>query len=256
MATRPRLQSEADIYHVFSRGTGGHILFEDNADRLTLLEMLSQELDRYNCELYAFCLMGNHFHLVLHPKTERLHQFMGTFQSRYAKYFNRRHDRQGHLFQGRYGSTAIMSDEHLMTVVRYVHLNPIEEKLSCSCEYRWSSYREYLRDEPDGHASRGNRIVNTRFVLSVFGGQQAFRTFHEHGIVEKQRNTSFAQCSLEDVEAVERIKLALGTDVFKIIASTDKRERNRLLRKMKQLGFSCNRIARLTGLGKSIVRRA
>ena len=248
MPQAPRKRSESEIYHVFSRGVGGHILFEDDEDKQRFLTLLQAAAKEYGAELYAYCLMGNHFHVLIKKELEQLSQLIGVFQGRYAKYFNARHERFGHLFQGRFGSKPVVSDEQLMTVVRYIHLNPAEDGLSDSCEYPWSSYAEYLGMP---------KLVSTDFVLGVFGGVERFASFHEHGLLAIKDGAGIGDGgSIEDIEAVKQIKQALGEDVLARASVADREERDSLLRDMKRLGYGNSRIARITGLGISIVRRA
>ena len=248
MPQAPRKRSESEIYHVYSRGVGGHILFEDDEDKQTFMATLQAILKDYEAELYAYCLMGNHFHLLVKKNLDQLSLLVGTLQSRYAKHFNARHERYGHLFQGRFGSKPIVSDEQLMTVVRYIHLNPVEDGLSDTCVYPWSSYSEYLGSP---------KVVSPGFVLELFGGVERFKLFHEHGQLEIMQGTDVSERrSIEDIAALERIKRALGDDVLVRICAASRGERDSLLREMKQLGYGNSRIARLTGLGISIVRRA
>ena len=228
-------------------------MFEDIADRMRFMKLLKDESDDYLCEIIAYCLMSNHYHLIVRKRLEVLNRAIGTLQSRYTRYFNARHIRYGHLFQGRFGSKAIHSDEHLLTVVRYIHLNPVEEGLSITCDYPWSSYREYL-DKPT--------LVSPDLVLGILGGKEEFRAFHEHPVEEMTRYSASGlrqmpiALNLEDAEAIARIKASLGNDIFDRIRHSNKRTRDELLRCIKQMGFTDTRIARITGLGYSIVRRA
>jgi REP element-mobilizing transposase RayT len=151
MARKLRVQYPGAIYHVINRGDRREPIFKDDQDRRRFLETLGEACDKTNWQVHAYCLMGNHFHLVVEtPKANLvagMKWFLGTDTSR----FNRRHKLFGHLFSGRYQSLIVdgSGDGYLRTVCDYVHLNPIRAKLLPPEEplqaYRWSSYPEYLK---------------------------------------------------------------------------------------------------------------
>lgn len=135
MGYRRRRQCESQIYHVMARGVGRMLLFEDDADRSRYLSFLDDALSRHDLDVLAWCLMDNHIHLLVRGQLERVAKVMQLAGRSYALYFNRRHDHVGHLFQGRYASKPIEGNEHLLTVVRYIHQNPIESGASENCHY-------------------------------------------------------------------------------------------------------------------------
>ena len=169
MDRKNRQLSESNIYHVVVRGVGRQLIFEDDKDRQEYMQMLLSDARKRNGLILAWCLMGNHVHLLLQLDMEQIAQVMRRVGSGYARYFNKRHDRVGHLFQGRFGSTPISTDEQLMAVVRYIHRNPDEGGVSTYESYPWSSYREYL-----GQAV----TVDTKLVLGTFGSIEQFKMFH------------------------------------------------------------------------------
>ena len=140
MPRAPRKQSESGFYHIYSRGSGRQIIYEDADDRFEFLRCLSTALGRSDAVLYAYCLMGNHYHMVVKSNFEALSDFAHDLNCPYANYFNKRHVRTGHLFEGRFSSQPIAGDEHFLTAVRYVHRNPVEANIAPTCEYDWSSF--------------------------------------------------------------------------------------------------------------------
>jgi REP element-mobilizing transposase RayT len=151
MARKLRLEYEGAIYHVMNRGDRREPIFKDDRDREIFLETLFQAAQKTGWLIHAYCLMNNHFHLVLETPNANLVAGMKWFLGTYTGRFNRRHKLFGHLFCGRYKSLIVdgSGDGYLRTVCDYVHLNPVRAKLlrpeQKLAHFRWSSYREYLR---------------------------------------------------------------------------------------------------------------
>jgi REP element-mobilizing transposase RayT len=151
MARKLRVQYPGAIYHVMNRGDRREPIFKDDQDHRRFLETLGEACDKTSWQVHAYCLMGNHFHLVVETPKANLVAGMKWFLGTYTSRFNRRHKLFGHLFSGRYKSLIVdgSGDGYLRTVCDYVHLNPIRAKLLPPEEplrtYRWSSYPEYLK---------------------------------------------------------------------------------------------------------------
>lgn len=150
MARKLRLEYEGAIYHVMSRGDRREPIFKDDADRKRFLETLAECCGKTDWQVHAFCLMPNHFHLVVETPKANLVAGMKWFLGTYTGRFNRRHKFFGHLFSGRYKSLIVdgSGNGYLRTVCDYVHLNPVRAKLLAPGQllrsYRWSSYPWYL----------------------------------------------------------------------------------------------------------------
>lgn len=147
-----RIVSRTEIYHVMARGNGRQLIFIDELDHHYFLKLLREIKSEFGSELYAYCLMGNHYHLLI--KETNLSEFCKRLNQTYAHYFNARKETVGHVFQGRYKSFPVEDEDYLLSVLRYIHNNPVKAKL-CSDpkDYRWSSYNDYL-DRP-GFADAG-----------------------------------------------------------------------------------------------------
>ena len=142
MPRRPRFQEPGAIYHVTSRGTEGRAIFLDDLDRELFLGELESVVQARSWMCPAYCLMTNHFHLLLQTPEPDLAVGMHALNSVHANYFNRRHNHVGHLFQSRYKSLGIERESHLLEASRYVVLNPVRAALCRRPGYwRWSSYR-------------------------------------------------------------------------------------------------------------------
>src|SRR2546427_553725 len=151
LARKLRVQYPGAIYHVMNRGDRREPIFKDDADRQRWVETLGECCAKTNWQMHAYCLISNHFHLLLETPKANLVAGMKWFLGTYTSRFNRRHKLFGHLFSGRYKSLIVdgSGDGYLRTVCDYVHLNPVRAKLLRPEEplqnYPWSSYPEYLK---------------------------------------------------------------------------------------------------------------
>lgn len=178
MARRPRLFAPGLLYHVLVRGNHKQKTFLSEGDYRAYLERLARYRKRYGVKVYAYCLMPNHVHLLLETSRVPLSRVMQGLQQSYTQYFNRAHQKVGHLFQGRYKAIICQKDEYLLQLVRYIHLNPVRSKLVKSPEeYRYSGHRSYLE-------GKGTEIVEPGPVLKLLGGSRAYRRFVLDGLAE------------------------------------------------------------------------
>ena len=238
-----RKPSKADIYHVVVRGVGRQIIFEDARDKKHFIEILEETLDKYNAALWAYCLMDNHVHLLLNVPFADLSTFMQKLQTNYARYFNKRHSREGTLFQGRFFSEPVQTDEQLAAVVRYIHYNPV--KAGGKLQNAWSSYKEYLGE--DG-------LCSVKKPLSMLGGKKGFEQFHttdNFGQAPKLPKTH-----IDDPDALSIAQAALGKENIHDVKSFSKEKRDAVLCTLKEAGLSVRQISMLTGIGHNIIFRA
>ncbi len=177
MARPLRIQFENAYYHVTCRGNSGQEIFSNDADRSAFLDLLERSTEIYQAEILSYVLMSNHFHLFVKTPLGNLQEFMRHFNISYTSYYNWRHDRRGHLYQGRYKSFLVDADQYLQEVSRYIHLNPIrvsywsgrtlDEKKKYLNNYRWSSYGGYISQ------GVGSGFLQVKEVLAYFGGDTA-----------------------------------------------------------------------------------
>ena len=144
--SRPlRIEFPGAIYHVTSRGDRREAIYRDNADRPAHLAVIAHGMDRFDAQVLAYCLMGNHYHLVLHTRQANLSRLMRHLNGVYTQDYNRRHGLVGHLFQGRFKSILVDRDTHLLALCRYVERNPVAAQMvSTPGEWAWSSYRAHV----------------------------------------------------------------------------------------------------------------
>jgi putative transposase len=169
-----RIQYPGALYHVTNRGNERKPIFSDDTDRRKFLEILADSSATYSVRLYSFVLMTNHFHLLVETPRGNLSEFMRHFNITYTSAFNRRHQRVGHLYQGRYKSVLVDGDAYLSMVSRYIHLNPVKvgavrrksvkDQLQYLWKYKWSSLPGYVS------SSRRVDFVDYPVILEEYGG--------------------------------------------------------------------------------------
>jgi putative transposase len=156
------------FYHITSRGNEQKAVFKNKQDRIKFLEYLESSSERYDAVIHAYCMMDNHYHLLLETPSGNLPQIMRHINGAYTTYFNVKRDRSGHLFQGRYKAILVDRDEYAKELSRYIHLNPVRAKIvEHPEEYEWSSYVYYIgrKKKPEW--------LNTDFILGYFGRKRA-----------------------------------------------------------------------------------
>jgi REP element-mobilizing transposase RayT len=140
-----RIEYPGAVYHVTSRGDRQEPIFRGADDRQLLLHIVDHAMGRLDAEMFAFCLMGNHYHFVLRTRQANLSRLMRHINGEYTRAFNRRHDLVGHVFQGRFHAVIVDSDAYLLAACRYVELNPLRAGLVASVEkWPWCSYQAHV----------------------------------------------------------------------------------------------------------------
>lgn len=262
MSRYPRKQSETDFYHVYNRGSGRQLIYENQDDRIMFLNCLNAALANSETTLYAYAEMGNHYHLVLSASYERLSIFGHALNSAYARYFNDAHGRSGHLFQERFSSQPIEDDSHFLTAIRYVHRNPVEAGLAPTCAYPWSSYASYLgqrtwlTDPVSSEAVPTPHVkVDTAKALEMLGGVDAFQDFHSHPGSEAFIDDAPMPTAMAEPDMLAAASDLLGGSSPAAVKSLPKKDRDRSLRALKS-AFSIRQVALMTGVSRSVVQRA
>jgi putative transposase len=183
--SRPlRIEFEGAIYHVTSRGDRREPIYRDDVDRTSHLTVLAQSMERFDAQVLAYCLMDNHFHLVLHTRSANLSRLMRHLNGVYTQAFNRRHNLVGHLFQGRFKAILVDRDAYLLEVVRYVELNPVRAAIvSDPLAWPWSSYAAHVGQAPtppwlDSEGLHG--FMLGRAATGAADGRRAARAYAQH----------------------------------------------------------------------------
>ncbi|MBU0693504.1 MAG: transposase [Candidatus Omnitrophica bacterium] len=202
-----RIEFEGALYHITTRGNEQKDIFLDGEDREKFFEYLQLTKIRYKITIHAYCLMNNHYHLLSETARPNLTQFMRDLNGHYTIYFNRRHRRCGHLFQGRYKAILVDKDSYLWELSRYIHLNPVRAKMIDKPEkYPYSSFKYFLGmvQQPE--------YLSTEFILNQFGRNQleqirSYKQFVYDGIGKPVNFLSnlYADCILGTEEFVYKI---------------------------------------------------
>lgn len=176
MARKPRIHAPGAIYHVILRGNARQDIFADDKDRYRFYEILQQSQDRFHFRINAFCLMNNHVHLALQVGDVPLSRIMQNISLRYTQWFNWRHNKSGHVFQGRYKALMVDADAYLLELVAYIHLNPVRAYMVDQPEQHvWSSHRSYLGKEVLPWVETG--AVLAQFSAKIRGARAKFSDF-------------------------------------------------------------------------------
>tara|TARA_R110002072_G_scaffold1901_4_gene15784 strand:+ start:6989 stop:7837 length:849 start_codon:yes stop_codon:yes gene_type:complete len=182
--SRPlRIEYSGAVYHLTSRGNARSNIYLTDTDRIEFLKLLSHTCERYNWHAYAFCLMGNHYHLVIETAEANLSRGMRHLNGVYTQTFNRAHQRVGHLFQGRYKAILVEKESYLLEVIRYVLLNPVRANMTKTAgQYQWSSYRAMIdkaitpgwlaKDWVLGHYGKRLSAAQENFIQFVREGKK------------------------------------------------------------------------------------
>ena len=181
MARRPRLFAPGLLYHVIVRGNQRRKTFLNDADYQAYLERLGRYRHRCGHTIHAYCLMPNHVHLLIESSKQPLAKFMQGIQQSYSQYFNLRHRKSGHVFQGRYKAIVCDKDEYLLQLIRYIHLNPVRAGLVKGPQhYSYSGHRAYLE-------GKATEVIDPRKVLGLMGGKGHYLSFVSGAMKEGHR---------------------------------------------------------------------
>ncbi|GBF33250.1 hypothetical protein DCCM_2349 [Desulfocucumis palustris] len=251
MPREARRKSSTGLYHVILRGINRQRIFEDEQDYEKLFETLKDYKEKSGYEIYAYCFMSNHIHLLLKEGEEDLGKVFQRVGATYVYWYNWKYNRRGHLFQDRYKSELVETDSYFLTVLRYIHQNPLKAGMIKEVsEYLWSSYREYI-EKP--------KICDIEFALKFFSENReiAIRLFKEFNS-EKNKDECLEYDQYmrwKEPEAIDFIKKISGVQSAIEIQSLEKERRNNIIKKCKEIGLSIRQIERLTGVSFGVIRR-
>ena len=207
MARALRIKYKNALYHITSRGNERKNIFENDHDREFFIQTLKESLNTYNVILYSYVLMPNHFHLLLETPLANLSEFMRQFNITYTSYYNRKYNRVGHLYQGRYKSILVQKDNYLHILSRYIHLNPLrvlkmenvslKEKEKYLRQFKWSSLKGYI------NKNNTQSFVDYQTILSAYGGDN-----------QKERNNYWQALQSDLSSKLEIKKQIIGNSIL------------------------------------------
>ena len=251
MPRQARKQSATGIYHIMVRGINRQRIFEDDEDCVAFVITLLRSKEKIGFALYGYCLMGNHVHLLIKDQ-KSLALAMQSVCSSYVYWYNGKYDRIGHLFQERYKSEAVETEDYLLTVLRYIHQNPVKAGITTGVDgYPWSSYHEYIGEQD---------IVDTDFILGLFAAEEdsaraRFITYMSEmtqdaclDYEEKRRITD------EEIIKIIKEQYKIEKGMFHLM---DRKKLDAVLKSLKSInGVTIRQIVRVTGVSKFIVEKA
>jgi len=196
-----RIEYKGALYHILSRGNEQKDIFYDDQDRLLFSETVGEMSQRFEIDVFAYVLMGNHYHLLLKTNRANLSKSMQWLGVTYTRRFNLRHFRSGHLFQGRFKSLIVQNDAYLMRLSCYIHRNPLRAGIvKRLADYRWSSYNTYA------YGDKAPEWLVTKQIFSQFKGTDKYKAYRE----KVQRYAKEEKKLLEDL----RFGMIIGSKKF------------------------------------------
>lgn len=249
MSRNARQLSSTDTYHVVIRGADHQLLFEEKKDYQKYLEILQLYEAECQFELYAYCLMPNHIHLLIHSPVTSLGSVFRHVSTTYSSWFNAKYNRTGYLQEGRYFSEPVETEKYLFTVLRYIHQNPIKAGLETvpGETYPWNSFCDYI--------SGINDIVNIEYILQLLGGLESFRSLHQIIVEEECLDINTLRKRLPDDVARDIIRTECNCETVSDFQKLTLLERNGNIILLRKKGLSIRQINRLTGTPKGVIEK-
>jgi putative transposase len=246
MARQRRKQSSTGIYHVMLRGIDGRNIFLDDQDCEIFLSYVSKAKEKSDYTIYGYCLMGNHVHLLMKEGSEPIGESIKRITVGYVQWHNDKYSRTGHLFQNRYRSEVVEDDRAFLTVLRYIHQNPLKAGLVQDISnYKWSSYRHYERDK--------QALISVDKVKEFYTSKDELLDFlkmpNDDQCLEYEVKIKYTDENL-------RLEILKFHNKPELISGLPREERNKVVKKIKQsTGASNRQLSRVLGIGRGIIDR-
>lgn len=253
MPRKPRQHSSTGIYHIILRSVNQHIIFEEESDYQKFLFILSDCITKYNIDIYAYCIMDNHIHILLHSSDDHLSCFFQSLGTRFVRWYNNKYFRSGHLFQERFYSSAVENKSQYLMTLAYIHNNPVKAKICrFPSEYRWSSYNAFFGAK--------NPIVDIAYSYKEAGSKESL--LHYFSTVDASLDeTLFSEDHrptnhyFTDEKALSMFKEITNLSSTSEVVSLSKPLRNQFIQQFKQEGFTYKQISRLMDVSLTTVKR-
>ena len=253
MPRKPRIFSPTGIYHIILRSINQHIIFEEDDDYQKLLYILSDCKRTFDIDIYAYCLMDNHIHLLINSTEDHLASFFQSLGTRFVRWYNTKYSRSGHLFQDRFYSIPVVKKQQYLSTLAYIHNNPVKSALCrYPSEYRWSSYNAFYGQK--------NPLVDTSFSFDIAGSKdlllQYFSTdstrFDDSQIIPALEKT---RQFMPDKDALIIFKEITKLSSTSEVVNLPKSIRNKYMNILHEKGLTKKQIARLMDVSVSTVKR-
>ena len=243
-----RVKSQSNIYHIMLRGINQQIIFEDEEDSVKFIETLRTYKAISGYKIFAYCFMGNHLHLLLQVGKEELDTILKRIAGSYVYWYNWKYYRRGHLFQDRFKSEPVEDNLYFLTVLRYIHQNPVKAGLCDRIdEYEFSSYNDYIAEN--------SRLTDTDFLLSIVD-KEWFVKFHNEKSDDECLDIDKKDFRINDIDAKKIIRKVSRCKNATEFQALEIKKRDRYIKKLKENGLSTRQISRLTGIGRGVVEKS
>lgn len=252
MPRKPRVISLSGIYHIILRSVNQQIIFEEKSDYSKFLFILSDCKQNYDFDVYAYCLMSNHVHLLIKTHSDNLSSIFQSLGTRFCRWYNQKYQRFGHLFQERFFSAPIETEHYFLSVLLYIHENPIKGNLcQYATEYQWSSCSAYY--------GKQNEIIDTSYAISISGSKENILAFFSHNIskMNELNNLELEHKAfyVTNEQALEKFKQISNCKSPSDVQKLPKYVRNNIIIKLINNNLSYTQIALFCGLTKTTVYR-
>lgn len=248
MPRSARQKSSTNVYHVMMRGINRQEIFEDEEDFHKFLAILKECKDISEFEIYAYCLMPNHVHLLIKTGTEPLEQIFRRIGTRFVCWYNRKYQRTGHLFQDRFRSETIENEAQLLTVLRYIIQNPMKAGMEAEPgSYPWSSYYSY--------AGIPDLITDTDFASGMFPSKEKMIEYLGQNNDDEELDITTGLSGVTDEQAGKIIQHVTGCSSVAEFQRLEKHTQVEHARRLRRCRLSLGQISRLTGLSKTTIHR-
>ncbi|MCR4689955.1 MAG: transposase [Lachnospiraceae bacterium] len=253
MPRKPRVLSSTGIYHIVLRSVNQHIIFEEDSDYQKFLHIMKDCKMKYDIDIYAYCLMDNHIHILLKSPPDRLSTFFQSMETRFVRWYNNQYSRSGHLFQDRFHSTSIEDEKAFLSVLVYIHDNPVKANMCrFSSEYRWSSHHAYYgKKDPLIDPSLAYNVAGTKAKLLLFFAQNA-RLNHDALYADDH---TLPRHFFTDEKAMEIFLSQTGLSSVSEAAFLSKVKRNEYVRMLKKNGLTTRQVSRMMDISETTVKR-
>lgn len=247
----PRKLSSNGVYHVMLRGINKQTIFEDDQDKHRFLDTIKRYKNASRFEVYSYCLMDNHIHLLIKEIEEPVSSVIQRISSSYVHWYNNKYDRCGHLFQERFKSENVETTTYFLTVLRYIHQNPVKARLATNVfESKWTSIHEYINKAS---------LVDVEYGLNLFSKDRGRAIFL---FIMYMQEPNDDECLDENI----RVKISdheviiylheLGITNISALQQMKKETRDNVIKNLRELnGVSVRQLSRVTGISKSVIDR-
>ncbi len=263
---KPRIHVNGGVYHVMIRGNNRQKIFNEPNDDDIFLWCIETTIARYDARVHAYCLMPNHVHLVVETGRESISKIMQLITGRYAQIFNKKYSRKGHLYQERFKSIMINNDRYFLTVIRYIHQNPLRAKLIKTLDDPWpSSFDDYVCDKKKSwlttklawkyfkHTSGNSKKEFKKFMAELQNTEEYNYLFRVNALPEHQPSSDFTKIEYAAESGCVKKPLCTTEDIIVFCEEYFKVSRNVFIgqQRVKSCAFARNMTLALAFITKT-----